>query len=279
MTSDLPPLPRRTMRARRLAVGGSPTGNWFEIGRINPAPPSTYGAPDIRPMRDQVITIVFHAPDPDTLRLLLGIPRGWPLFYRRTWLMLEPAPARLALPWGNSAYTTITHRRYMPGDNPNDVSCSWVMGPPDNGLTPSREGARRVRAVAEQAAADMVNGTTGRMLAAWADIFETLIEETSMDKTVDDAWRAAGYTRKPTIEERHREALAALPPWTEDPLERLEHTLAAHADANGDAQALYATTCSLPGLPTWTGITWNDLRALAADLRAARTEQASHEAE
>jgi hypothetical protein len=153
------------------------------------------------------------------------------------------------------------------------------MGPPDNGLTPSREGARRVRAVAERAADDMVNGTTGRMLAAWADIFESLIEETSMDKTVD-AWRAAGYTRKPTAAELHREALAALPPWTADPLERLEHTLAAHTEVELDAWALYATTCWPPpdDAPAQTGITWADLCVLAAELRAARTEQASHTA-
>lgn len=97
---------------------------------------------------------------------------------------------------------------------------------------------------------------------------------------MNDAWKAAGYTRKPTREEFHREALAKLPPWTADPLDRLEHTLAAHTDTDEDTMALYATSCSpaIEGLPSMTGVTWGDLREIAKDLRAHAAEIAAQAA-
>lgn len=68
------------------------------------------------------------------------------------------------------------------------------------------------------------------------------------------------------------EDLAKLPAWTEDPLERLEHTLAAHTDTPRGGMALYATSTSHPepGVPARTGVTWADLEALAVELRTHR---------
>ncbi|MGN2640679.1 hypothetical protein ACTD5D_31810 [Nocardia takedensis] len=74
------------------------------------------------------------------------------------------------------------------------------------------------------------------------------------------------------IEQQHAETLAALPAWSDDPLERLVHTLAAATDRAPDEWALHATGCSHPGpgQPARTGVTWGDLQALADELQAAR---------
>lgn len=59
-------------------------------------------------------------------------------------LALPPgeSAARLALPWGDSAYTSMVVQRWQPGvlAEPGGV---WCMGPPANGLTSSSEGERR----------------------------------------------------------------------------------------------------------------------------------------
>ncbi|WP_280367933.1 DUF7459 domain-containing protein, partial [Nocardia abscessus] len=57
-----------------------------------------------------------------------------PSFYRR------PLPA---LPWGDSAYTSIRFPRWLPDDPALDRDTGWMYGPPSNGLTPSSEGPRR----------------------------------------------------------------------------------------------------------------------------------------
>jgi hypothetical protein len=59
-------------------------------------------------------------------------------------LALPPgeSAARLALPWGDSAYTSISFPRWLPG-GPADRDPRWGCGPPSNGLTPSGEGPRR----------------------------------------------------------------------------------------------------------------------------------------
>ncbi|MGY4103442.1 hypothetical protein ACW2Q0_28345 [Nocardia sp. R16R-3T] len=56
-------------------------------------------------------------------------------------LLLGESAARLALPWGDSAYTSWVPQRWLPGDP--DSGPGWCMGPPANGLTPSSEGPRR----------------------------------------------------------------------------------------------------------------------------------------
>ncbi|WP_067573655.1 hypothetical protein [Nocardia acidivorans] len=70
----------------------------------------------------------------------------------------------------------------------------------------------------------------------------------------------------------HAEYLAKLPPWTEDPLAHLVHTIAAYPSTNPAEMAIYATmtTHLEPGVPARTGITWGDLRAVAAELGALR---------
>ncbi|MFE2995027.1 hypothetical protein ACFXG4_08450 [Nocardia sp. NPDC059246] len=59
---------------------------------------------------------------------------------------------RLALPWGDSAYTTQTVTRWLPGD-PEPTGPGWCYGPPSNGLTPSSEGPRRAEQVTFRALA------------------------------------------------------------------------------------------------------------------------------
>lgn len=79
---------------------------------------------------------------------------------------------------------------------------------------------------------------------------------------------AISGTRRPDLDD--------LPPWTGDPLARLEHTLAYHRAARPipepTAMALYATLTSnpAPGVPPQTGVTWADLQALRDELRGYR---------
>ena len=59
--------------------------------------------------------------------------------------------------------------------------------------------------------------------------------------------------------------VAQFPPFSDDPVDRLRHTLAAFADTPDDRQ-LVTATANVPGMPEWTGLTWGDLRALLAKL-------------
>lgn len=60
---------------------------------------------------------------------------------------------------------------------------------------------------------------------------------------------------------------ASLPEFTDDPVDRLAHTLAAYAStAPDDRWAIEATRNAIPGRDI-TGITWGDLRALLEQLR------------
>ncbi len=69
--------------------------------------------------------------DADVVRMLCGIPAGFPLYY------IAP---RTALPWGDSAYVTC-HPELWPATAPHPVP-GWCYGPPP-GFTPSSEGPRR----------------------------------------------------------------------------------------------------------------------------------------
>lgn len=57
----------------------------------------------------------------------------------------------------------------------------------------------------------------------------------------------------------------ALPPFTDDPVDRLRHTLAAYPNEAGDAWAISATSNFVPDHRR-TGLTWGDLRSLLARL-------------
>ncbi|RBO87053.1 hypothetical protein [Nocardia puris] len=76
---------------------------------------------------------------------LLPTDTELPWFYRppRLQLPVGESARRLALPWGVSAYTSVTFPRWFPGDPDPCSGMLWVAGPPDNGLTPSSEGPRR----------------------------------------------------------------------------------------------------------------------------------------
>ncbi|MFI7527511.1 hypothetical protein [Nocardia salmonicida] len=89
-----------------------------------------------------------------------------------TQLALPAPPVRLALPWGDSAYTSFAPQRWLPGDPAPQPG--WCLGPPANGLTPSSEGPRR-RAEAEGRVvarmADRVRlSRLDRLLEFWGDI-------------------------------------------------------------------------------------------------------------
>lgn len=53
---------------------------------------------------------------------------------------LPAARVRLALPWGDSAYTSAVYQRHPTEWWPK---ANWCLGPIENGLTPSSEGPRR----------------------------------------------------------------------------------------------------------------------------------------
>jgi hypothetical protein len=59
-----------------------------------------------------------------------------------------------------------------------------------------------------------------------------------------------------------------LPPFTDDPIERLRHTLAVFASSPDDAYAVTATVRAVPGHER-TGLTFGDLRALLAEVDPA----------
>lgn len=56
---------------------------------------------------------------------------------------------------------------------------------------------------------------------------------------------------------------ATLPPFTNDPIDRLRHTLAAFPTKPDEELAIMATSNALPDWAQ-TGMTWGDLRALLA---------------
>lgn len=64
---------------------------------------------------------------------------------------------------------------------------------------------------------------------------------------------------------------ASLPEFTDDPVDRLAHTIAAYANRADSDSALDATRNAIPG-HDWTGITWGDLRSLLAQLRGPETD-------
>lgn len=70
---------------------------------------------------------------------------GMPPFYECPQLALPPgeSAARRALPWGDSAYTSMVIQRWLPDMPAPEPGGIWCMGPPTNGLTPSSEGERR----------------------------------------------------------------------------------------------------------------------------------------
>lgn len=65
---------------------------------------------------------------------------------------------------------------------------------------------------------------------------------------------------------------AALPEFTDDPVDRLAHTLAAYADSSGGDWAIRATSNAVPEYPV-TGLTWDDLRAILAQLRPSGVDE------
>lgn len=91
---------------------------------------------------------------PDVVRVLWNIPPGFPLWYRTPLLALPPAPPRLALPWGDTAYTTCTYSRWLHG-NDADTAPGWNFGPPGP-LTPSSEGPRRASSIPRPALAPLL---------------------------------------------------------------------------------------------------------------------------
>lgn len=61
------------------------------------------------------------------------------------------------------------------------------------------------------------------------------------------------------------EFVAGLPAFTDNPVDRLRHTVAAYADSADFSVVLTATSAAILGQP-WTGLTHGDLRALLAPL-------------
>lgn len=55
-----------------------------------------------------------------------------------------------------------------------------------------------------------------------------------------------------------------LPEWTDDPVDRLRHTLKAFEGSPDEAWALVATSNAIPGI-SHTGLTWGDLRMILAE--------------
>lgn len=80
----------------------------------------------------------------DLIGALIYAATGMPGFYLppRPELPVGESAARRALPWGDSAYTSMVVRRWIEGEPPEPGGV-WCMGPPANGLTPSSEGERR----------------------------------------------------------------------------------------------------------------------------------------
>lgn len=64
---------------------------------------------------------------------------------------------------------------------------------------------------------------------------------------------------------------ASLPEFTDDPVDRLAHTLAAYENRADSDWAIHATRNAIPG-QDWTGITWGDLRALLQRLQSVTEE-------
>lgn len=106
---------------------------------------------------------------------------------------LPAAPVRLALPWGDSAYTSLVVRRWLPGDPEDQGGISWAMGPLTNGLTPSCEGPRRRVEVEAQAIARLADRARSkrldRLLASWGDTDPTW--QTRVDRRED--WADVPY--------------------------------------------------------------------------------------
>ncbi|WP_280304956.1 hypothetical protein [Nocardia neocaledoniensis] len=106
---------------------------------------------------------------------------------------LPTAPARLALPWGDSAYTSVVYNRHP--DHWWPVT-SWCMGPLTNGLTPSSEGPRRRDEVEARAITRMIEQARSkrwdRLLSSWGDTtptWEAIVGEAPYAKTMPDLSR------------------------------------------------------------------------------------------
>lgn len=69
-----------------------------------------------------------------------------------------------------------------------------------------------------------------------------------------------------------RTLVEALPAWTDDSVTRLRHTLAAHPSA-ADTDHLVTATAGWADETghDWTGLTWGDLRRLAALLERVQS--------
>lgn len=117
---------------------------------------------------------------------------GMPWFYRPRHLALPVGESvvRLALPWGDSAYTSAVYERHPVEWWPVPT---WCMGPIENGLTPSSEGPRRRDEAEDRVFARMADRVQsrwlGRLFASWGDI-----EPTSDVKVGDrDGWDDVSY--------------------------------------------------------------------------------------
>lgn len=84
--------------------------------------------------REYAVSVTFRDVHPDVWRMCAGIPAGFPIWYVPPCLALPAAPERLALPWGDSCYTSAVYVR-------EDWASTWCLGPL-SGLTPSGEGPR-----------------------------------------------------------------------------------------------------------------------------------------
>lgn len=79
------------------------------------------------------------------------------------------------------------------------------------------------------------------------------------------------------MSEPHAELLAALPPWSTDPLARLEHTLAAYSEQPPQGWVVVASSTPTPDGIACTGLTWGDLHQLACEVRDARAAVADRQ--
>nr|WTA71272.1 hypothetical protein OHB51_35345 [Micromonospora sp. NBC_00855] len=114
-----------------------------------------------------------------------------------TQLALPAPPTRLALPWGDSAYTSAVYERHPTEWWPVP---NWCLGPIENGLTPSGEGPRRRDEAEARVLDQMVERARAkrldRMLADWGDIApgEPLFSPDDYHVGDRDAWADVPYS-------------------------------------------------------------------------------------
>lgn len=144
MTSD-PALPLRSVRCTPIAADGTQNGPTCTI--LTAVPVVVFVAPDPGPDDElfcfatpQEWCLTLTGVDPELVRIVFDIPPKFPLWYRRPRAALPAPPPRLALPWGDSAYTSCVYEQWLSGD-PHPAP-GWCQGPPPP-LTPSWEGPRR----------------------------------------------------------------------------------------------------------------------------------------